>query len=255
MTSIFAAEKAKLFTQYTATIQFRDRVVGATPSNPKLIEGWIRSKAGITREDEIRQMTVKTLVELGLISEDVLDDPEATYDSISQAAEAIAKKSQTQMFKRDEDGLYLESRVIKAMLREAVNIAYPWSPENKWGVTRKGAKSYFVETTFVNPDHISLGVPEPSGIDLFVGHVSGPQGPRSTLGYYEYVERATLTLEVIVMHDGVKEDQWATIWSLGEEIGLGAMRSQGFGRFDVLAWGPSKKTNGAVTRMLESALH
>lgn len=257
MTSIFASQKANLFRNYTAEIEFRGRIVGATPSDPKLIEGWLRSKMGLTREDEIREMTVRTLVDLGLYATENEDELDTTFGSLAQAAEAIAKKSQTQRFKRDEHGLYIEDRIVKAMLREAVNILFPYQAPNnagKWGVTRKAARSFFVERVFVNPAKIYLGASEPTGIDLFVGHVSGPQGPRSTLGYYEYVERARCTFDVIVMKDEVKDEQWGEIWALAEEIGLGAMRSQSFGRFDVLAWGPTTPSNGKVDAMLARAL-
>lgn len=257
MTSIFADKKSNLFRTYRAEIAFRDRIVGATPSDPKLIEGWLRSKMGLTREDEIRELTVRTLVDLGLYSTEDESELDTSFQSLSQAAETIAKKSQTQRFKRDEHGLYIEDRIVKAMLREVVSILFPYQAPNnagKWGPTRKAARSFFVERVFVNPSRIHLGVAEPTGIDLFVGHVSGPQGPRSTLGYYEYVERARCTFDVIVMKDEVKDEQWGEIWALAEEIGLGAMRSQSFGRFDVEAWGPTTLTNGRVDALLATAL-
>jgi hypothetical protein len=195
---------------------------------------------GLTQAEEIHQMTARTLVELGLFTADDQAELDTSFDSLSKAAEAIAKKSQTQMFKRDEQGLYIEDRIVKAMLREVVAILYPFQAPNgagKWGPTNKAARGFFVERVFVNPPRIHLGVAEPTGIDLFVGHVSGPQGPRSTLNYYEYVERARIAFDIIVLNDEVKQEHWPNIWALGEEIGLGAMRSQSFGRFDTCYFG------------------
>ena len=160
MTSIFSDQKASLFRTYRAEIQFRDRAVGATPSNPKLIEGWLRSKMGLTRGDEIRELTAKTLVDLGLYTTEDAQELDTTFDSLSQAADAIAKKSQTQMFKRDSEGLYLEDRIVKAMLREVISILFPYQAPNnagKWGPTKKAARSFFVERVFVNPARIHLG--------------------------------------------------------------------------------------------------
>lgn len=232
---IFDDATPDLFIRYHARLRFRDRIAGGTPSSPKLIEGWLRSKMGLTQEAEIRELTRQTLRELGL--EDAVfdaDDPESVnFETISQAAEAIAKKSNTTMFKRDADGLYIENRGVKAMLKETVNVLYAGG---KWGPTKKGPRNATAEWCFIAPDHISLGVRQPSGIDLAIGHVNGPQGPRSTLEYYEYVERATIEMDVMVLQDRVDEKHWPQIWRYSQESGLGAKRSQGMGTFDILAW-------------------
>ena len=90
---------------------------------------------------------------------------------------------------------------------------------------------------------ILLGVSEPTGIDLSIGHITGPQGPRSTLDYYEFVERPEVSFEVMVLEDRVPTESWPQIWRYAQENGLGAKRSQGFGRFDVLGW---DRRNGAT---------
>lgn len=255
MTGFFEAHKNRLFRTYACEIQFNNRVVGATPANPKLIEGWLRKKMGISDDTEIRQLTIKTLIDLGMVSREDAENLDQTYENVASAAEAIAKNSHTSMFRRDDIGLYLESRIVKANLRESVNSAFPWGhPEKKLKQTKKSAKSFFVERVFVSPssEHIHLLVPdgqggytptqEPSGIDLFVGHVTGAQGPRSTLGYYEYVDAARMRFDVMVFRDEITDDQWPEIWVLSEELGLGAMRSQGFGRFLVTDWRPKEST-------------
>jgi len=63
---IFDAETSDLFVTYRARLTFRDRVVGGTPSNPKLIEGWLRSKMGVSQDSEVRELTIRTLIELGV---------------------------------------------------------------------------------------------------------------------------------------------------------------------------------------------
>ena len=82
-------------------------------------------------------------------------------------------------------------------------------------------------------------VPEPSGVELMIGHLSGPSGPRSTLGYHEYVERVVLEFDVLAVRDSISTDQWANIWLHAQENGFGALRSQGFGRFYVDRWEPA----------------
>lgn len=251
MAGIFDTEPSDLFIRYRCRLQFRDRVVGGTPSNPRMIEGWLRTKMGLTQEAEVRALTKQTLIELGVDAEIFADDADEDirFETLQQASEAIAKHSNTTMFKRDQDGLYLEARAVKAMLKEAVNILYagerwnkrPGAP-GKADTGGKAPRSTVAESVFVEPQHISLGVFEPSGIDLAIGHIVGPQGPRSTLSYYEYVERATIEFVVLVLKDRVDPKRWPDIWRLAQENALGAKRSQSMGQFDVLHW---ERLNGA----------
>lgn len=233
MTGIFDADTSDLFADYHVKLRFRQRVVGGTPSDPKLIEGWLRAKMGVTSEQEVRALTLQTLRELG-IEEEVFQDEameQIEFATLSQASEVIAKKSNTTMFKRDEHGLYLEARAVKAMLKEAVNILFAG---DKW--RRKGPMRATAEWVYIKPDRIPLGVQAADGIDLAIGHIVGREGPRSILDYYEYVEQATLEFDVSVLQDRIESKFWPAIWRVAQEGGLGAKRSQGFGQFDVIAW-------------------
>lgn len=217
-----------LFTTYRARLRFRDRLEGGVPMSPKIIEAWLRSKAGIEAEEEIRRATLRTLLELGA---DVT--PDMSFEEMEKASEALAATRQTNGFKVDEGGLYIESRQIKAMLKESINILYAG---DRWGKTKKGPKSFFAERVFINPDHVRLSRTDPDGIDLFIGHVSGAKGPQSTLTYHQYVERAAIDFDVMVCKDEVSPEHWPEIWIHAQENGLGALRSQGFGRFDIEQW-------------------
>lgn len=246
MLGIFDDQTSELFIRYRCRLQFRSRVVGGTPSNARMIEGWIRTKMGVTQEAEVRALTKQTLIDLG-VDPEVFDDDadeDVRFETLQQASEMLAKHSNTTMFKRDTDGLYLEGRVVKAMLKETVNVLFAGTdPWGKHGSYRgKGARNATAEWVFIADDHISLGVREPSGVDLSIGHISGPQGKRSTLSYYEYVDGATIQFDVLVLKDRVEVKHWPEIWRYCQESGLGAKRSQGMGQFDVLAW---ERLNGA----------
>lgn len=224
MSSIFAGNN--LFTQYRVTAAFRNKIMGGIPKDPKTIEGWLTSKAGVTDEEEVRYMTRRTLLELGI------DIPEsANIAEMMQAAEAIAATKSTNGFKRDTTGLYVEGRQIKAMMKEATNVLFAGE---RWGPTRKGPKSYLAERVYVGEDTVPLGRTEPDGVDMVIGHVTGPQGPKSTLTYHEFCEGCEITFTVMSLQDCISADQWQTILILAQELGLGALRSQGHGRFDVL---------------------
>lgn len=219
-----------VFTTYHARIELRDRIMGGTPTNPRVIEGWLRSKAGIEDEVEVRQAMLRTLREL---DPDTEFDPDASFEELVKASERLAASTQTNGFKKDDHGLFVESRQVKAAIKECVNILFA---AERWGKTKKGPKSFVAERVFINPDRLHLGVTEPTGIDLMIGHVSGPAGKRSTITYHEYVERPTLEFDVMVAEDAVSAKQWAQVWVLAQENGVGALRSQGHGRFDVTEW-------------------
>jgi hypothetical protein len=74
---------------------------------------------------------------------------------------------------------------------------------------------------------------------LIIGHLGGPQGPRSVLSYHEYVEApAAIEFMVPVAEDAVSHGWWPRggCGHLFEQNGLGATRSQGFGTFDLVWW-------------------
>jgi hypothetical protein len=202
--------------------------MGGVPQDPKLIEAWLRSKAGITDTEEIRVALLRTMEERGAEV-----SPDMTFEELEAASKKVAGSRETTGFKRDANGLYIEARQVKAGLKESCNILFAGE---KWGATRKGPKSFLAERVFVSPDAIHLGRAEPDGIEMIIGHVTGPQGPRSTLGYHEYVQQATIQFDVLVTRDAIEQEQWYQLWPHFQQNGLGALRSQGYGTFDLLAW-------------------
>jgi hypothetical protein len=202
--------------------------MGGVPKDPKLIEGWLRAKAGINDGQELREAMQRTLAEIG-----VQTDEDASDEALAQASTALASQRRTTGFKIEGDELYVESRQVKAMLKESTNIVFAGE---RWGPTRKAARAFFAERVFVQPDKLRLGVADPTGVETIVGHLSGPAGPRSTLGYYEYVQQATLEFHVLVLRDCITPEQWLDIWGHAQENGFGTLRSQGYGRFDLVQW-------------------
>lgn len=226
--SVFAQEGRNLFTAYELDLAFEDKLMGGVPKSPKIIEGWLRSQAGIDDKAEVEQAMIRTLQELGA---DV--HPGMVYDELVAKSEELAAVKSTNGFKLDDNGLYIEDRQVKAMLKESVNILYAG---DRWGKTRKGPRSFVAERAFVKPARIYLGRYEPDGVELVIGHVSDAAGKRSTLAYHEYAERPTITIQVEVLRDELTTEQWTEIWCHAERNGLGALRSQSHGRFAVTRW-------------------
>jgi hypothetical protein len=249
---VFDDRRDDLFTFYACTLKIRDRILGGVPSDANLIEAWIMRNTGITRKEEMQRLTLQTIREItGMDVGQELDlDPSKSYESVKEAAKAIAGKSQTTVFKRNSRGLYIESRQVKAMLREATHILWPSNRgSTKWGASRvtnkqgqesvvggKAPKSYLIESVSIEPLHIPLGVMAPTGIDLAVQHIVDRSGPRSALSYYEFVEQCEINLVVKVLHDQIHPDVWIDLWRYCESHGLGAKRSQDHGRFKCVNW-------------------
>ena len=235
--SVFSGEA---WTQYVARLSFTGRLYGGSPFDPQLVEGWLKSKLGITDEEELRTWTKKHLAETqGLDPADV-DDA-----AIEKAIEENAIEKKAQGFKRTpgDNAPYIEGRHVKAMIKEATNIAYPQG-EHKWGryqnksgttVGGKSPLSYVAERVWV-PEQPIVIADDADGFEFAVGHIEDYRGRRSTIGYFEYCERPVFEITVKVLDDCLTHDQWARIWQVAEGNGLGARRSQGGGQFAVTAW-------------------
>jgi len=217
------------------TMQVRDRLMGGTPSDPNVMEGWLRKLGlGTEKADEIRAIAIQTVRDLG---GDLSEDP--TWEEVEEVSKSIAANKQTNMFRRHPQlGCYVEDRTIKAMLKENCNIVFA---KDRWGATKKGAKAFLSERVFVDPMVIPIengrpDVHKPDGVHLFIGHVQGPQGRQSTLTYYEYCLQPTLRFQIRVFEDCITPQQWGPIWESAQENGQGSLRSQSFGRFDLIGW-------------------
>jgi hypothetical protein len=244
---VFDKTYATLFTTRRATLQFRDKLMGGVPNDPKIIRNWLATKPGLINDDaHHKALVIETALERGI---DVHEG--MSYNEILEAVGDVADTLHLNGFKRDANGLYIEARQVKAMFKESTNILYAGQ---RWGKTGKGPKGFLAERIFVEPDKIYLGVTEPSGIELVIGHVSGPKGPQSTLTHHEYVEQPRLTVDCLCTRDAITEEQWSEIWTHAERNGLGALRSQGHGVFEVISWEevPTTPRSSVADRLLAS---
>lgn len=194
-------------------------IAGGTPTDPKVAEGWLKTKLGIDKEDLIREKVAEVMVERNVTADEAVKE----VDSLKHL----------NGFKRDENGLYIEGRQLKAAVKEAASVAVAAGKLNGrgWGKTNKGLLSYVAEHIFVVEDRLYLGVAEATGIAQRFVHTFRGTG----IQYEEYVEDAKVDFTVISDHD-FTEKEWAAIWLTGEKQGIGASRSQGFGTYEVTRW-------------------
>lgn len=224
MTSVFAGYQKKAWPFRFAGTMHIGTIAGGTPTDQKVAEAWLRTKLA-DNDDLIREAVAKTMVERGIPAD--------------EAVKEVDSFKHLNGFKRDPDhGLYIEGRQLKAAIKEAASVAGSAGklPTGKvWGATNKGLLGFVAEHIFVVEDRLYLGVSEPSGIMQRFVHTFRGTG----IQYEEYVEDAKVSFTVVSDHDFTAE-QWAMIWLTGEQQGIGASRSQGFGRYEITSWEPVK---------------
>jgi hypothetical protein len=212
--SVFEKYRAKAYPfNHRVTIRVA-RLAGGTPTDPKVAEGWLKTKLTTNRDDLIREQVAEVMVERGVTAD--------------EATKLVDTNKHLNGFKRNASGLYIEGRQMKACIKEAANVRWP---KDRWGPSRKGTLSFFAEHVFVQEDIMSLGVDEPSGVAQRFVHTWRGSG----IQYEEYVDDAELTFTVACDFD-FTDEQWGLLWLTAEQQGIGASRSQGYGRFEVTAW-------------------
>jgi hypothetical protein len=249
---------------YKGTIVVR-QICGGVPASENTAESWIRAKLKDTRStDEVQALVDKTKAELRqtheaaarraaeLASEEseaqAPQSPpaELTPEELDAKAVSVAAQSMAglNMFKRTEHGvLYIEGRMLKAALKEAVSVAANagkittkgWgNPDNS--TYRKQLKGWFPEHCFVPEIILPLhrdgkAIRDPDGIiQKFVHTHRG-----DAIAYEEYVNDAEIHFQVKTDVE-LTEEQWAMIWLTGQDQGVGASRSQGFGTYVITEW-------------------
>lgn len=221
--SAFAKFESKAWPHtYRGAIEI-DTICGGTPSDPKVAEGHIKTKLR-SADDILRAQVAETMVERGVTAD--------------EATAIVSELKNLNGFKRDEQGLYIEGRQLKAALREAAAISVSTGKVvggKAWGTTHKGLTNFFRETVMIEEDRLHLGVSEATGIAQRFIKKTGPSGPITAILLEEYVEDVRFEFTVSSAWD-FTEEQWAMFWLMGQEQGLGASRSQGFGRYVVTEW-------------------
>lgn len=196
-----------------------DRVCGGVPTDPKVAEGWLRTKLGTTDEHLIQQQVAEVMAERGVTADEAVTE--------------VNTNRHLNGFKRDEQGLYIEGRQLKAAIKEAASVAGAADkiPLKSWGKTNKGLLNFIAEHVCVVEDKLHLGVTQPTGVAQRFVHTWRGTG----IQYEEYVDDAEIAFTVLSDHS-FTEENWAMIWLTGEQQGIGATRSQGYGRYTLLKW-------------------
>jgi hypothetical protein len=208
-------ETVELYNVYNVTIKLRDQLRGGQPKNPDLLKGWI---AATTEHDDA-----------------------TTTKQEQEAREALLEPTEEKSwngFPADEKkGLFIWSRQIKAMFKECASM-------RRIFIQKVGSKQILQHGFEIKgpdaDDRVFLGKMEPAGCHEGPIHVQTAQGPRTAIKRVDYVEHVTINFAVWVLITDPKEkrhvgeEEVRAMLVLAQENGLGADRSQGHGKFDVI---------------------
>jgi hypothetical protein len=204
-------------------IQIREWILAGKPSNLKAADAMLKARG---------------LEEFVAEAADIVDPTERAAEAAS-----VAKSEGLCEFHRrtDRPGIWLPANNIKAMLKEN------WSVLGK-RVQVRGSRGALAEGIFVcgdggtsdarESDWVSLG-DAPDGIYVSTSHTTGPSGPVASIKRNEYRIKPILTFELMMANatsvsDKISDDELVDTLIHAGEHGLGASRSQGFGKFDIL---------------------
>lgn len=193
---------------YQVTVKVRDRICGGIPKDPKVQLKWLETKGFTSQEAEAYTREMR---------EDLGDD--FVEDQASKTACG---------FKSDGKGLFIEARQIEAMLREGAT---------ELGLTKsvRGFRQRLQHGCFVRPARLYFGRKAPDGQGLACVHAITPKGKIAAFSQFDFINHPTLTFQVMVVRDSdITAARLAQMLALGQEQGLGARRSQGEGKLEVL---------------------
>lgn len=214
--------KGEMYVFYEVVIKIRDKICGGIPKAKDVIEKWVGLKIkGAEAQKEVVKETV-----------------EAMGDQLTE--EKIA--SMWTGFKKDERGPYIEARQVMALLKESANILKGLKPKSGKGskpiVNIANFRARLAERVFVEPNRIYLGVGPEEPIVFIERTISvmTSQGPRSAWKRVDYVEQPTITFTLRVLNDElIDKEDLDKVLEHGQNLGIGADRSQGYGKFDLVS--------------------
>jgi hypothetical protein len=228
----FAIRRTEMNQLYSVTLRFVNRCIGGIPAVniDADDDSPAADKAETKTKDLMSSWLSKNLADK-LSPEEITALADRTFDEAYRDAEEQASTT----FKADDTGLYLEGRQLKAMLKEA---------GSRIGMGKLKLKSALHEALHVDEDVVYLTrggavLIEPDGYETRPIHVMTAQGPRTSIKKTAYVTQAEVTFTVRVLRDcGVTEKHLVDILAFAQDLGLGADRSQGNGKFEVVAFAP-----------------
>jgi hypothetical protein len=198
------SEKAReAYHVYRVLLQFRDQLHGGIPRSPELIKGWLEARG-------MSDAAKRTEQELG---DQLLEKEERAWNG----------------FKSVNGSLVIEARQVEACLKECASVSGMTQRKEK-----RGLKQILQHGLFVAPPFIPLGKTLPDGCEERAVHAMTRQGPRTALKRTDYVDKPRIEFTIKVLPRILTDADLAELLALAQENGIGANRSQGAGKCDIV---------------------
>ncbi len=215
------------------------KLVGGIPMDPQLLDAWLQSKFKIKNLESKADKEKTEKAEAALV--DAVRSKSEAVKSHAELLEEAQKEIGEQMeksaigFHKVDGQLVIEGRQVKAMLKESGNIIKDIAPDGAVGAL----KSKVADKTFIEENFIPIGRTEPDEILERPIHVITAQGPRDSLKRCQVCNNVeiqfTVKRRIGPDKSGVPEKVLMGILDYAQRVGLGADRSQGCGKFEVLS--------------------
>ena len=166
------------------------------------------------------------------------DGGQPIEDLVEEVSSQVDTEEETEFgwltFKRDDEGLLYEGRCIRGHLKDCALAVKDFFPDIK--VFRsKVVNRMYIEESMIPVYKDDVRVTEPDEAQQRFIQVMTRQGPRSTIKYVDYVDSPTITFHIRLLNDGLIDiDHIKTMFEYGATHGMGAERSQGWGRYSVV---------------------
>lgn len=209
-----------MWTYYDLSLTVEE-LVGGLPKHPEIVKRW----------QEARWPAKDSVLQPG--------DPGTPAEAAERTVEALGGQSLDPGdeiagiwtgFAERNGALVLESRQVKAMLKESANILRPLLPVRGKVIP---LRNKLAERVFVSPRFIPLGVTEPTEVRERPIHVMTARGPRTALKKTDVVLDAKIACQLKVLDDGIiSEEILRAILDHASVNGIGTDRSLGMGVFE-----------------------
>jgi CRISPR/Cas system CSM-associated protein Csm4 (group 5 of RAMP superfamily) len=224
----------EIYRRAEVRIRFRDKILAGIPKGGNPLDYFLSMKFQSEQEAE----DFKKRIASGQLSEDEKEE---------------IKKTAWCIFERDHEGnLCVWHNNIKSCFKEAAlslgltqkkHIAYKKEDKDSdVPKTYAGGKHTIQITLHIDPLRVLFerdGKPisKPDGYVDKVKHIDDAAGKRSALGRHDYLDRAEMMFVLSWPKSSTLEDsEVKRTLALCQDEGLGASRSAGNGKFDVIGW-------------------
>jgi len=209
-------DRDRVWEIYSIRVRFRDRVMGGIPADPEILEGHLARKGLSPVEQETANKMLEKTAEMTTV----------------EGATSVS----TNIFYIDDRGIFLNDYQVIGCLKEAMQtqkLITSWRSKIQNGVRVRPSKIYLMRN--------GSPIQEWDGFEQTPVHTEYMGRPMTSIKRMAYIENPVFDADIWVVKDNSKKGEGTPIISETnmrmllqqmEEIGLGAMRRMGYGKFD-----------------------